>query len=319
MRSQFVTVETAARLHFGLLDLRGVSGRRFGGIGAPAPGLVTRISVEAAETIHAEGIDAERAAEFARRFLAHHGVQTGARITIERAVPSHAGLGSGTQLGLSVARALAELIGVPVDAPSLARSVGRARRSAVGMWTFDGGGFVVEGGHRLANNGTMPPLISRVLFPERWRCVVVIPDASPGVSGDAEARAFASLPAPNAADVDHVATLVLLRMLPALAEDDIAAFGAALTEVQEINGRWFASAQGGTFAPGPSAMLIHRLREWGAAGVGQSSWGPAVYAVVEGDERANDLAEKAREALGGAGRVHAGPFPAHGARVTTHA
>jgi predicted sugar kinase len=63
-------------------------------------------------------------------------------------------------------------------------------------------------------------------------------------------------------------------------------------------------------------MLIQRLLEWGAAGVGQSSWGPAVYAVAEGDERATDLASKAHDALGGAGRVYTGPFPATGARIT---
>jgi len=112
-----------------------------------------------------------------------------------------------------------------------------------------------------------------------------------------------------------VATLVLMSMLPAVIENDVTAFGAALSEVQEINGRWFAPAQGGTFAPGPSATLVHRFREWGAAGVGQSSWGPAVYAVVDGDDAAAMLAERARAEIGGAGIVHTGAFPSHGAHV----
>jgi beta-RFAP synthase len=279
--------------------------------------MTVRVSVERARSIEAQGDDASRAAEFARRFVAHHGIDGGARITIDRAIPSHAGLGSGTQLALAIARAMADIYGIDASAPALARSVGRARRSAVGTWTFAGGGFVVEGGHRVDDMDATPPLITRKQFPEQWRCIVAIPDATPGVSGEAEARAFATLPAPGVGDLDRVATLVLLRMLPALAEDDIAAFGAALTEVQEINGRWFASAQGGMFAPGPSATLIERLRAWGAAGVGQSSWGPAVYAVVEGDERATELADRARAVLDGAGVVHSGPFPATGARVSS--
>lgn len=315
MRPDSVTVETPARLHFGLLDLRGSSGRRFGGIGAPAPGITARVTVERSASVEAEGDDASRAAEYARRFVSHYGIAGGARITVERAIPPHAGLGSGTQLALSIARAMADIYGIDASAPALARSVGRARRSAVGTWTFAGGGFVVEGGHRVDDMDATPPLITRKQFPDQWRCVVAIPNTRPGVSGEAEAKAFATLPAPRVGDLDRVATLVLLRMLPALAEDDIGAFGAALTEVQEINGRWFAAAQGGTFAPGPSATLIARLREWGAAGVGQSSWGPAVYAVVEGDERAHYLADRARAVLNGAGVVHSGPFPATGARV----
>jgi beta-RFAP synthase len=115
--------------------------------------------------------------------------------------------------------------------------------------------------------------------------------------------------------VEHVAHLVLMALLPAIAEGDLAGFGAALTEIQEINGRWFAKVQGGTFAPGPSEELVRRMREWGAPGVGQSSWGPAVYAIVEGDDAATNLADRVRGVLSGSGQVYTGPFRTDGARV----
>ena len=57
--------------------------------------------------LSAHGPDAERARGFAERFLAHHGLSAGARLTVHRAIPAHSGLGSGTQLGLAVGRALA--------------------------------------------------------------------------------------------------------------------------------------------------------------------------------------------------------------------
>ena len=313
---EVVTVESPARLHFGLLDPRGALGRRFGGIGAPAPAITVRVSVSLAADVEAEGPDADRAAEFARRFLRHRSLGGGARVRVERAIPPHSGLGSGTQLGLSIARALAELHGESATAPELARAVGRAKRSAVGTWTFDRGGFVVEGGRRADREDDTGPLLARLSFPPTWRCVVALPDAPSGVSGSAEAHAFASLPLPAERDVERVSHLVLMAMLPALADRDIGAFGTALTEVQEINGRWFSHAQGGPFAPGASAFLVKRLREWGAAGVGQSSWGPAVYAVVDGDGAALDLARRAQDAMGQGGAVYAGAFPATGSRIT---
>jgi predicted sugar kinase len=49
--------------------------------------------------------------------------------------------------------------------------------------------------------------------------------------------------------------------------------------------------------------------------VGQSSWGPAVYAIVEGDDAAQTLAEQVRASLGAAGVVHSGAFPDCGARI----
>ena len=106
-----------------------------------------------------------------------------------------------------------------------------------------------------------------------------------------------------------------MALLPALADADLAGFGRALTEVQEITGRWFASVQGGTYAPGTSADLVRRLREWGASGVGQSSWGPAVYGIVDGEEAGRWLTDRAREAMGSAGSVFEGPFRSDGARV----
>lgn len=309
-----VFVEAAARLHFGVLDLRGSLGRSFGGVGAAAPAPTLLLSATPADAVEAEGADAARAADFARRFLAFHGIAGGARLRVHHALPGHAGLGSGTQLALAVARALAELHGLPDDAPSLARAVGRARRSAVGTWVFAGGGFVVEGGRR-AGSEAAGPLLARIPFPPAWRCVIAVPDAAPGISGDDEAAAFARLPPPPEREVERIAYLVMMGLLPAVAEGDLTTFGAALSEVQEVTGRWFAPVQGGTFAPGPSADLVRRMREWGAAGVGQSSWGPAVYGLVEGAAAGAALAEWVGAAMGDGGTVYEGAFPAAGARV----
>jgi beta-ribofuranosylaminobenzene 5'-phosphate synthase len=309
-----VFVEAPARLHFGVLDLRGSLGRWFGGIGAAAPAPTLLVSAESAATLEVDGEDRDRALEFASRFLACHSVQRGARVRVHRALPSHAGLGSGTQLALAVARALAELHGLPTTAPGLARAVGRGRRSAIGTWIFADGGLVVEGGRR-ADRDECGPLLARLPFPTTWRCVVAVPDAQPGISGAAEEEAIAHLPLPQACEVERVSHVVLMALLPALAEADLPTFGAALTEIQEITGRWFAPVQGGLFAPGPSENLVRRLAEWGASGVGQSSWGPAVYGVVDGDEACLRLAERVRAALGTAGAVYHGPFKTGGARV----
>ena len=309
-----VFVEAPARLHFGVLDLRGSLGRWFGGIGAAASAPTLLISACRADTLSADGEDAVRAAEFGRRFLDYNGVRSGAHLHVHRALPSHAGLGSGTQLALSVARALAELYDIRADAPMLARAVGRARRSAIGTWTFAAGGLVVEGG-RHRDRDECGPLLARLSFPSDWRCVVAIPDAQPGISGTTEEEAFAHLPAPSERDVERVAHLVLMALLPAVADSDLPGFGAALTQIQEITGRWFAAVQGSTFAPGPTEELVRRMAEWGAFGVGQSSWGPTVYGIVEGDEAARRLADRVQDALQGAGRAHGGPFRDDGARV----
>ena len=310
-----VFVEAPARLHFGVLDLRGDRGRWFGGIGAGAPAPATLVSACAATELSVDGADADRALEFARRFLDHYNIRGGASVRIHRAIPPHAGLGSGTQLALAVARALAQVHRVEPDVTQLATAVGRGRRSAIGMWTFAGGGLVVEGGHRPGERrGSSGPLLTRLMFPPSWQCVVAVPEAPSGLSGKDEAAAFERLPAPPDREVERVAHLVLMALLPALVDGDIRAFGGALTEIQETTGRWFAPVQGSAFAPGPGETLVRRMREWGAAGVGQSSWGPAIYGIVAGHEEAAQLARRVRAEYAGCA-VYEGPFAAQGARV----
>lgn len=316
MNGGTVIVEAAARLHFGLLDPGGARGRRFGGAGASAPSVSLRLEVSLADVLEANGPDSDRALEFARRFLASRGFPLGARIRMHRAIPSHLGLGSGTQLALSVGRALAELHGETLTPTDLARAVGRAKRSAVGTWTFAGGGFVVEGGRRAGVDDDVGPLVARVPFPPAWAYVLALPNARAGVSGIAEAEAFAALAEPDERDVQRVSDLVLESMIPAVTEDDIETFGAALTEVQEINGKWFASAQGGTYAPGLPTSIIAHLRSEGAAGVGQSSWGPAVYAIAPNDAEASRLVDGVRQRFGEHTFVHTGGFATHGATIS---
>jgi beta-ribofuranosylaminobenzene 5'-phosphate synthase len=309
-----VFVEAPSRLHFGVLDLHGGLGRRFGGMGAAIPTPSLLVEAARADEVEVDGADAERAAGFARRILALYGQPGGVRLRVHRAIPSHVGLGSGTQLGLAIARAVAELYELPTATRELARAVDRGRRSAIGTWAFESGGFILEGGRRPGTDD-VAPLLARYEIPPTWRYVVVIPSAAPGLSGDAEADAFRRLPTPDLHEVEHVAHLVLMRLLPGLVERDLEAFGGALSEIQRITGGWFAGAQGSIFAPGPTGPLIERLASAGALGVGQSSWGPTAYAIVDGAERGRELARLAGSWLGTRGAVFEGAFLNRGARV----
>jgi beta-ribofuranosylaminobenzene 5'-phosphate synthase len=310
-----ILIEAPARLHFGVLDLRGRLGRCFGGLGAGIPSPSLLLEARPAARVSAEGPDAERAMEFARRFLAFHELSGGVHLILHRTIPSHVGLGSGTQLGLAVARALAELRGLSLDPVELARATGRGKRSAIGTWVFALGGFIVEGG-RQPGSEKIAPLLARFSIPESWRCVVAVPLGGRGLSGEEEARAFEQLPPPPDREVERVSHLVLMQLLPALVEADLPSFGQALSAVQRITGAWFAAQQGGIFAPGPTQQLVADMASWGAPGVGQSSWGPAAYGLVENDAAARELALQIRR-KGLAGAVFEGGFAPQGARVWT--
>src|SRR5437588_11175000 len=106
-------VEAPARLHFGVLDLRGDLGRRFGGIGAAVPAPSLLLEARPAPGLAAQGPDAARVLAFARRFAAHHAGELRVGSRVQRAIPSPRGLRSGTPLAPAGARAAAEPAGPP--------------------------------------------------------------------------------------------------------------------------------------------------------------------------------------------------------------
>jgi beta-ribofuranosylaminobenzene 5'-phosphate synthase len=305
-----VFVEAPARLHFGLIDLRGDLGRRFGGLGAALGAPSVLLEACPAAELSAGGSEADRLLLYARRFLEHHRIAGGARLRLHRAIPAHAGLGSGTQLALATAGALATIFHRPTEATALAEATRRGERSAIGMWTFAKGGFIVEGGRRIA--GTEPaPVLMRYDLPAEWRCLVVVPDVARGLSGAAEDEAFRTLPPPPTELAERIAHRILMLVLPALVEKDVVAFGRGVTEVQQLVGETFRPVQGARFAHRVVGEVVDELLARGAAGAGQSSWGPAAFGVFGGE----DAATRAAEQLKGRGELFLTSFNNTGARI----
>jgi beta-ribofuranosylaminobenzene 5'-phosphate synthase len=307
-----ICVQAASRLHFGLLSLpsaddesnhaggESLATRRFGGVGlmVQQPGI--RLTVQPAATWSADGPLGARALAFARQFAqaVPPATVTPQHLIIERCAPEHAGLGTGTQLGLAVARALTTAFELPaLDAVELARRVGRGRRSALGIHGFAQGGFLVEAGQRRPD--AIAPLVAHLSYPEEWRVVLVVPRDETGLHGLAERQAFERLQAPGSASVtDALCRLIVLGLLPALVERDLEAFGDALFEFNVRVGERFAAVQGGVYASPRLAEMVAFARREGIRGVGQSSWGPALFAVTAGEDQAQDFAGRVRTRFG---------------------
>jgi len=305
-----IRVETGSRLHFGLFNIGSdeawsnvdgkqvVLARRFGGVGlmVESPGIA--LAVEPAPTWSASGPLAERALEFARRFASSLVAQElpPQRLIVEHAAPEHAGLGTGTQLALAVTEALAVAAGHPEwTVRELAARVGRGHRSGIGTHGYRHGGLIVDGGKR---GDGLAPLLVRESFPPEWCVVLLLTDVGPGAHGALERQAFDQLKLTRN-ETDALCRLVLLGMMPALRERDCPTFGEALYDFNARVGDAFAPAQGGRYAHPAVAGLVAGLRCDGVAGVGQSSWGPTVFAITEDAERATHVANAARKRYGG--------------------
>jgi beta-RFAP synthase len=289
-----VTVTVPARLHLGFLDLDGGLGRRFGSIGVAISDLQTRIAIERTSTTEITGPDSDRVDRYLEIMQRELGLVGGHRAKILDAVPAHIGLGSGTQLALAVAAGVRRLHNLPLDTAADAIRLDRGARSGAGVGLFHHGGLVVDGGR---GAGVRPaPVIARMPVPDCWCVLVILDPARQGKHGAEEITAFENLPPFSGELAAHLCRLVVMKALPSLAEQDLAGFGSAITEIQERLGDYYAPAQGGSRFMSPDvAAVLDALSRAGATGIGQSSWGPTAFAFAPSRTEAERMAELARQ------------------------
>jgi beta-ribofuranosylaminobenzene 5'-phosphate synthase len=291
-----IRIRTPSRLHFGLFSLPSehagpwlnqegeptIPRRQFGGVGLMIDHPGIDLTVAESKVWMAEGPLAERGLQFAKSYCKAAGIEEMFHIRVLSAASEHAGLGTGTQLGLAIAFAIGNCAESHVGASCSARAkiLGRGQRSAIGIYGFDFGGLIIDGGKSV--DGEIAPLVHRDDFPEEWGILLITPQELQGRHGRREIEAFKNLADQDADDraTDALCRLVLLGMLPAIAAGNMATFGEALYDFNRRVGMIFRPVQGGIYAHPRVEDIIKTLREMGVKGVGQSSWGPTIFAVA---------------------------------------
>lgn len=319
MGSLILIVETPSRLHITLIDLNGVHGRIDGGVGLTIDDPCLHIESEFADnginTIFSKqsqeipGLveDYTRKIETAAsKVVKALDYQGGFQFKVDAAYPPHSGLGSGTQLSLAVAKLITNLNGHEFPAHELAKIVGRGGTSGIGVESFEHGGFIVDGGHSVrdkssflpssASPASPPPIIARYNFPEDWKIILTIPDVERGVSGSKEIDAFQKHCPIKLEEVERLSHLILMKLMPAIVESDLDAFGSTINSIQSTGFKKIENKLQNAHIKN----IMGDLRNSGAAGVGMSSFGPTIYSVVDTNEKVVvKAAEKSIENIGG--------------------
>jgi len=299
-------VSAGSRIHVGFGNLSLAHERLYGGVGFGLAAPRVTVRAEPAEEVTGEPGYVRAHADRVVDLLD----LPGARVVAEETLPRHVGLGSGTATALATLAAVARAHDREPRVRERAPALGRGGRSGVGVACFEAGGFVVDAGHPTElftaappdpGEWTVPAVVARHRLPDDWRVVLVLPEAAPGRSGDREDESMRRI-VENAdpAVADGIAGLLARRLLPAVAEGRLAAFGDVVEEFGRLNGAWYADEQGGVYRP-PAGRIVGALSDRpSVAGVGQSSWGPAVYALTDRD-RVDDAEAAAHDALSSIG------------------
>jgi beta-ribofuranosylaminobenzene 5'-phosphate synthase len=286
-----ITVRAASRLHFGLLNVPApgqIAERSFGGLGLmiDRPGLT--VSASDSKDWFFTGSLAERAQTIVER-IGHP-----SPVAIVANGPSeHVGLGVGTALSMALVVALAGLKDERLSVPQIVECSGRGERSGIGVHGFFTGGFIVDRGRR---TGQVMADCETYSLPPDWRVVLVRPSVSGVWHGETERAAFARVRSLEEAHRTTARLMAILdgEILPALQQSEFRSFATAIGNYNRLAGEPFAGDQGGVYSNCVIEEWIDRLQSLGLTGVGQSSWGPTVFAFVETQNQADWLVTRIR-------------------------
>lgn len=309
-----VFITSPSRLHFTLIDLNGELGRVDGGIGVALKEPSLKIEVSAVDKEVEKTENPEEVVPVLERIRSRiePALRGNYSVKILKKLPSHAGLGSRTQLSLSVAKAISVLENRNYHAVKLAKLVGRGGTSGIGTAAFENGGFILDGGHLfrrgehegnkgmgsiktgfLPSSASMvspPPVLFQHPLPEDWFFVVAIPEVKRGAHGAEEIEIFKRCCPIEREEVERVCRILLMRILPSVLENDIITFAESLTMLQGVG---FKRIE--TELQHNIIKALFRFFDAHALGYGMSSFGPATYAIVKGEKRAKELADSTSE------------------------
>jgi beta-RFAP synthase len=290
-----VSIIAPARLHFGFLNWDQVISESMGSFGMTLNNFVTKIIVEKSKTLIVQGPQKDLAKKLVKRLLTKNNFSTSVKITIEKAIPKHSGLGSGTQLALALGYAVHSLFNKKINMENIAKLLRRGKRSGIGIGAFRYGGVLVDNGNfsKKLKSTKIPKIVTRIPFPKNWRIILIIDKSTKGIHGKKESVIFGKLPSYPERISKEFYKILITEAIPSLLNENIKNFGEAVTKIQKMIGRQFSKFQGGNYSSHKVKKAIKWLERMNINGYGQSSWGPTGFAFVGNEKEAIRIIQQA--------------------------
>ncbi|ARM76456.1 beta-ribofuranosylaminobenzene 5'-phosphate synthase family protein [Acidianus manzaensis] len=257
-----------SRIHITLFDLEGKYGRIDGGMGVALSNPKIVIADGNCLSPNIEGIP-------------------NVPLCIEENYGEHIGLGHTTQYLLSISKFAFAKNGINKSSIELAKIVKRGTTSGIGVYAFEYGGFIVDGGHStkvkkeaLPSDFSVappPPLILRKDFP--WYIYVNIPEGK-RIFGKDELMAFKNA---KLEGIDILSRIILMEFIPSVIEKDLEGALDALGRIQNLGFKKIEVS----LQSEKVRKLMKELEKIGFP-AGVSSFGPTIFTFVnsirEGEE-----------------------------------
>lgn len=200
----------------------------------------------------------------------------------------HIGLGSGTQISMSIVEAFNLEFSIELTLNEKALLAGSGGTSGVGVYCFENGGYVLDSGRLFPQEKCsigpseafcfekLPPLISRLELPN-WNICFLIPKTKSFIEGEKEQDLFNAFTPINQNETGEICKWILKGIMPAILEKNFKSFCYSIEQIMKIGFRAKEIHYYGDFL----SDRINALKQTGLNGVGMTSFGPTLFGFFD--------------------------------------
>lgn len=276
-----------ARIHLGFLEMNQSLPRFFGSLGLTISKYGFEIEIKSSDKFKVVSPDSnlkKKVLSILLKFQKKMKIQF-CEIKVNKFIPQHIGLGSGTQLSLSVGYLVSLFFDLKMTIDEIAVFLKRGKRSGIGIQSFKRGGFAVDLGKKKKSTGTPLELIN-LKWPDEWKIILIFQNKKEGVSGNSEIFEFKKvdlLPIKK-----NNCSELLLKVIPGIMEKDFKTFCQGIQLIQENMSETFYGDKR-IFASKKIRQLSKNILKNKICGYGQTSWGPTSFIFCENSKKRNEL------------------------------
>ncbi len=284
-----IKIETPSRLHLGFIELNHNSDRSFGSLGLTIDKYKNVIEIYACDKFRviSENIDIKKRVEnIFKIFLKKYKIKV-CGFKIQKFIPQHIGLGSGTQLSLGIGLLISDFNNLKLSLDQISLLLKRGLRSGIGIESFKSGGFIVDGGKKRGTK-LIPQIIINHEWPTSWKIILILDKSSLGVSGGKEIQEFKKIKKVNSDIAKNNSIALVKNILPGLVEKNFNEFTKGLEIIQRNMSKIFYPKKK-KFTSLKIEKIFTFLKKNNVNGLGQTSWGPTGFVFCENLKKRNQL------------------------------
>ena len=278
-----------ARIHLGFLELDQTLPRFFGSVGLTVSNFCFEVQISKSKNLNIVTEHKnlkKKTLEIFLKFKKKYNVNF-CKINIKKIIPSHVGLGSGTQFSLTIGYLISKLNNLNISIDEIALFLNRGNRSGIGVQSFKQGGFTIDIGKKKGTNN-LPLKLMNIKWPQDWKVILLFDLKGENIFGENEANKFKDVNKRYRSKFNYNYSTLFLKILPGIMEKDFESFAEGIQLIQNNMSEIFYK-NSKKFSSKNINHIFDYLRNKKIMGFGQSSWGPTGFIFTENSKKRNQL------------------------------